>query len=127
MDPKQELAASITTHVMRILSMQEQIRDCDKKIDDLRDQQSRAEQERHDLENQITELTDVLQYSLMNSSDPTQALLTMTHKEVKNAVSKTNKKNQSLAKQLSYLQEMLDPNYTSQADWIAKYTSMKTW
>jgi hypothetical protein len=35
---------------MQILSIQEQMRDCDKMIADLQDQQSRADQERKDLE-----------------------------------------------------------------------------
>lgn len=112
---------------MQILSIQEQMRDCDKMIADLQDQKSRAEQERKDLENQISELNDVLQYSLMHSTDPTQALLTMTHKEVKNAVAKNKKNTQSLENRLSYLQAMLDPNINTQADWIDKYTNMKTW
>ena len=86
---------------MQILSIQEQMRDCDKMIADLQDQQSRAEQERKDLENQISELNDVLQYSLMHSTDPTQALLTMTHNDVEKAVAKNKKNTQSLENRLS--------------------------
>jgi hypothetical protein len=51
----------------------------------------------------------------------------MTHKEVKKAVAKNKKNTQSLENRLSYLQAMLDPNINTQADWIDKYTNMKTW
>jgi hypothetical protein len=63
----------------------------------------------------------------MHSTDPTQALLTIPHKEVKKAVAKNKKNTQSLENQLSYLQAMLDPNLNTQADWLDKYTNMKTW
>lgn len=126
MDPKQELASSITTHVMRILSIQEQMRECDKNIADLEDQQSRAEQERRELENKMNELNEVLQYSLMNSSDPTQALLTMSRKDVQKALENSKKPNKTAEEHLKYLQAFLDPDkYPTQADWLDGITIRK--
>lgn len=126
MDTKQELSQSITLHVMRILDLQDQIKSCDQSIKDLADQHADACKHRKDLETQLIELNDVLQYSLFTSSDPTQALLTMSHKEVQKAVARTKKPQKNGVSQRDYVQAMLS-HKISQDDWLDKYTNHTTW